>query len=85
MRAMVRSRRRFRRAPSPFNRWTFEAYFEPMWTGIKTIAQLRERYRQFIEDDSIWDAMTRVAETSNVHSQSLRVMEKSIKRSFAKK
>lgn len=51
MKTVARSRKRMRHRPSisqALERYQFERYFAPMWEGVKTVEELRARYRKFV-------------------------------------
>lgn len=76
----VRSARRRRHYGSAIDRYTLEARMESLYRGCKTVAQLRERYRQLAEDDSFWQYVQDLKDNQDRTQETLQQMEESCQR-----
>ena len=65
------------------DRYVLERYFSPIYDGVKTVADLRERYRKFVENDSIWVSIESVRSIATDEQKSLHSLEATIRRVFA--
>lgn len=73
-------RRRYRE--SSLRRYDIERYLEPLYAGARTVDELRDRYRRFADDDSIWHAIGQFRDTQLHAQQALEDFDKAIKRAF---
>ena len=51
-----------------------------LFNGVQTVPDLRGRFRQFVDDDTVWEAISAVRETFLDEQQALQKLEKAIKK-----
>ena len=79
-RTRVRTVRRRRYVSSGIDRYAFERYLEPLYRNCRTAAQLRERYRAFVEDDLMWRLLEDLQANTKTTQATLNYIEKAAKR-----
>lgn len=83
MKTRVHIRRRLhRRYSTGIDRYGIEARLAPMYDGVRTVPELRERFRQLVETDAIWDAIAGIQQSSKSQDDSLHALECAVKDAF---
>ena len=76
----MRTVRRRRYVSSGIDRYAIERHIEPIYRNCRTAAQLRERYRAFVENDLIWRLFEDLQANTKETQATLRYIEKAAKK-----
>ena len=82
---MSRIRHRMRRVGRRdygIDRYSIEARLARIYDDCRTVEELRERLRSVVDDDTIWEAIADIQDTSLRQTQALRNLEAVVNRAF---
>lgn len=80
----VRTRHHRRRMHRDYgiNRYSIEERMRHIYDDCRNVEELRERFRAFVDNDAIWEAVDAIRETSLAEATALQHLEDTVKRAF---